>query len=202
MCVWPPSSLSVIGIPQCLVCVWNILTDLEALLKTHTRPSVRSLAARVVCGECVFVVRPQLLTQVWEQWGLQCWGGVRRCRFSLTDANEVSLPRERQASWGLAVRHRRPVFASLLLERTLHTAPGIPAVSTWEIRKKGLNAKPAQSSLTVSSFWFPYERPEVPWSVVDMTLACHSCKTSGMRSSLLLWCKQHKKLFTFTDTGL
>lgn len=78
-----------------------------------------------------------------------------------------------------------------LLERTLPTAPGVPTVSSLEIQKKGLNAKQAQSSFTVSSFWFPYERPEVPWSVVDGILARHSYRrTSDTRSSLLLWSKQ------------
>lgn len=76
------------------------------------------------------------------------------------------MDKRRRAGFTGRVSTKTPqtiIFAGFPSRQHLRiTAPGVPTVSSLEIRNKELKAIPAQSSLTGSLFWFPYERLAVP----------------------------------------
>lgn len=180
MWVWPPPSLSVNRIPQCLVCVWNILADPEALLKTHTRSSVWPLAAGVV-GGCVSVVRLQLSTQVRNSEGFSAkgtWEGVdslsRMLARSLCQGRAEWTRKGEAGFMRASSKTPQTCFCQLASRKNSSHSTGYSHCKQFRDSEERAQCKTGSEFLQVSSFWFPYERPEAPWSVVDMILARHS----------------------------
>lgn len=130
---------------------------------------------------CVSVVRLQLSTQVRNSEGFSAkgtWEGVdslsRMLARSLCQGRAEWTRKGEAGFMRASSKTLHSCFCQLASRKNSSHSTWYSHCKPFRGSEERAQCKTGSEFLQVSSFWFPYERPEAPWSVVDMILARHS----------------------------